>query len=176
MKLLNTLILALGLASASPAQDTYKAPSPSKPTPTPPVTNGHIPKGYKWHVTSWSAGCARHGCYYDFNVTGTADRGMPDFLAYCSGEDSGFFADCKLLKSGKRKDGPPSVAARLGHYDVEKADGKARLGVSLAFEERLSKDTLATWNFTGRYNATFNQFVAPLEEFYVTPNEVSGVA
>lgn len=58
-------------------------------------------EGYDWSVTGWSAGCARSGCYYDFNVSGPADDqspARPAFLAYCSGfGEDGPYEECNLL-------------------------------------------------------------------------------
>lgn len=71
-------------------------------------------EGYDWSVTNWSAGCARSGCYYDFNVSGVADDqnpARPAFLAYCSGgvEDAPY-DECTLLDEA---DVDRRVAARL---------------------------------------------------------------
>lgn len=61
-------------------------------------------EGYDWDVTNWSAGCARSGCYADFNVSGPADDQKPPrpaFFAYCSvfGEDAPY-EECTLLDTG----------------------------------------------------------------------------
>ena len=75
---------------------------------------------YKWHVTNWSAGCARSGCYYgirlnsfstqsphtykrksDFNITGAEyghDPTIPAFSAHCSGFGVGApFVPCNVF-------------------------------------------------------------------------------
>jgi len=36
--------------------------------------------------------------------------------------------------------------------------------------------TRTAYNFTGSHEAIYNQFVAPLQEFDVTPTQVSAVA
>jgi hypothetical protein len=58
-------------------------------------------EGYDWDVTNWSAGCARAGCYYDFNISGPADSNnpaRPAFLAYCSGSGEGAdYEKCELF-------------------------------------------------------------------------------
>merc|ERR1712070_1329040 len=70
-------------------------------------------RNYKFQVQNWEAGCARAGCYYNFNV-------------------------------------------------------------SLSFTT--NAETPVTYNYTGHYNATFNQFVAPTYDFKVKPDEVTAVA
>lgn len=71
-------------------------------------------EGYDWDVTNWSAGCARSGCYYDFNVSAPADDQNPPrpaFSAYCSGagEDAPYDT-CTLLDEA---DVTRRVAAKL---------------------------------------------------------------
>jgi len=91
-------------------------------------------KDYQWSVSNWEAGCARAGCYYNFNVTGTKNGNAPAFKAYCNGDDVGYFTSCQLLSgSSQGLLGPPDVAAELDHYNTSTADGIARLAVSLSF-------------------------------------------
>lgn len=106
--------------------------STASAAPTPQVAG--VPQEYYWNVTGWSAGCARAGCYYDFNVTGAIDGIRPGFLAYCSGDDVGYFKDCKLL-SGVSTSGIPTVAAELATANLSNPDGIAKLGVSLSFTD-----------------------------------------
>ena len=90
-----------------------------------------LPAYYHWNVTSWHAGCARSGCTYNFNVTGHRDGIYPGFLAYCSGDDTGFFKDCELL-DGVTTSGVPYVAASL---QPSQQDGVAKMAVSLSFTD-----------------------------------------
>lgn len=67
-----------------------------------------IPKGWNWQVEGWSAGCARSGCYYNFNVTiPSVKNGPAGVKAYCSGSEQGYdssfsvpstFRNCQLLE------------------------------------------------------------------------------
>ncbi|KAF2165884.1 hypothetical protein M409DRAFT_23615 [Zasmidium cellare ATCC 36951] len=119
-----------------------------------------LPQYYHWNITSWHAGCARSGCSYNFNVTGHKDGIYPSFLAYCAGEDIGFFEGCEILE-GVSTSGTPFVAASL---QPSRQDGVASLAVSLSFTDA---DTLITYNITGTHEATYNAFVAPLENFSI---------
>jgi hypothetical protein len=99
-----------------------------------------LPKSYNWTVTNWSAGCARSGCYADFNVSGPLDNPRPSFLGYCSVSDSGYYQQCKLLESSQQasQQGPvnipaPQVAAYLEPYNLTTANGVAALHVSFQF-------------------------------------------
>ncbi|KAI7304770.1 hypothetical protein KC315_g15007 [Hortaea werneckii] len=132
--------------------------------------SSHSKRNHKFQVQNWEAGCARAGCYYNFNVTGKRDGEKPAFKAYCSGDDSGYFKACELLK------GPAGaeVAAELAPYDFTTANGIAAMGVSLSFTT--NAETPVTYNYTGHYNATFNQFAAPTYDFKVKPDEVTAVA
>lgn len=57
-----------------------------------------------WNIVNWEAGCARSGCYYNFNVTGPADGEIPSFGAYCNGYEyrtnETFFQPCGVYDSG----------------------------------------------------------------------------
>ncbi|RMY23647.1 hypothetical protein D0867_01913 [Hortaea werneckii] len=150
--------------------------------------SSHSKRNYKFQVQNWEAGCARAGCYYNFNVTGKRDGEKPAFKAYCSGDDSGYFKACELLK------GPvgTEVAAELAPYDFTTANGIAAMGVSLSFttnaetpyvisqkqlwQSQANPSNRVTYNYTGHYNATFNQFAAPTYDFKVKPDEVTAVA
>ncbi|KAK4494496.1 hypothetical protein PRZ48_014794 [Zasmidium cellare] len=121
-----------------------------------------LPQYYHWNITNWHAGCARSGCSYDFNVTGPLDGIYPEFKAYCSGGDIGFFEDCELLEGLTNEGtGVPSVAARL---EPSAQDGVARMAVSLSFQEETAG---ITHNITGTHETSYNAFVAPLEDFSI---------
>lgn len=57
-----------------------------------------------WNIINWGAGCARRGCYYDFNVTGPADGVIPSFGARCHGDEEHtsetFFKPCGVYDAG----------------------------------------------------------------------------
>jgi len=64
-----------------------------------------IPGNWTWHVSGWSAGCARSGCYYDFNVTVPTVQGqIAGVKAYCSGYENGWYRKgnwyqgCRILE------------------------------------------------------------------------------
>ena len=118
MHVLSILTAATGLIAASSA-----APASTS-------SLRHSTK-YHWDVTGWEAGCARSGCFYNFNVTGKKDGDFPKFLAYCSGEDVGYFKQCNILEGVTSKI-VPSVAAELNQHSTE-PDGVAAMAVSLAF-------------------------------------------
>lgn len=108
--------------------------STSLATALPQVPKGsptELPEGYKWDVTNWTAGCARGGCTYDFNVTGAFANLYPGFKAYCSGKDTGYYQDCKILED-LTTSGVPFVAASL-RPNVQ--NGIATMSVSLKFTD-----------------------------------------
>lgn len=109
-------LIAPSLAAALP--ETFAAPS-------------GLPEGYQWSVENWHAGCARSGCSYDFNVTGTITPPYPGFKAYCSGSDTGYYANCEILE-GVSTSGIPFVAASLR---PNFQNGIATMSVSLSFTD-----------------------------------------
>ncbi|CAJ2502774.1 Uu.00g101680.m01.CDS01 [Anthostomella pinea] len=132
---------------------------------------------YDWAVTGWSAGCARAGCYYDFNITGdantTAKPQRPGFKAYCSGQEGEGYRACTQLDS---EGNDAEVVAKLFPHNIT-ANGTSSLPhiqVSLRYTDLDSASTW--WNYTGDAYARFNQFVAPPMNFSITPDEVFGVA
>lgn len=126
---------------------------------------------YTWQGLNWSGGCARSGCYYDFNITGPArGAGVPAFLAYCSGGVEGApFDQCEVLDEG---DTSRRVAAKL--QPVNTTGTGAHLAVSYEFADPVQVGTW--WNYTGYTTLPYNQFVSPLINFTVTPSELFGVA
>ncbi|KAK5135753.1 hypothetical protein LTR08_004739 [Meristemomyces frigidus] len=156
-------IITLLAATASLTTSSTAAPTGT--------SSGKDTAEYRWQVTGWSAGCARSGCYYDFNVTGPEDGNIPCFQAYCSGDDVGYFKQCEIL-SGSSTSSIPSVAAELDHYNTSTADGIAAMAVSLSF---VDADSGARYNYTGHHNATYNQFAAPLESFKIKPDSATAV-
>lgn len=121
MQLLTVITAAAGLLASASAS---------------PASKGKQNDNYKFHVQNWSAGCARAGCYYNFNVTGRRSGDKPAFKAYCSGSDVGYFESCEVLKGPVGID----VAAELAPYDVATANGIAAMGVSLRFTPNLEDE------------------------------------
>ncbi|KAI3326255.1 hypothetical protein HD806DRAFT_441502 [Xylariaceae sp. AK1471] len=132
---------------------------------------------YDWDVTGWSAGCARQGCYYDFNITGAANLTSrpptPRFKAYCSGSGEG--AAYRLCTRLDHEDTDALVVAKLLPSNIT-ANGTrlATIQVSLRYTDLYTSTTW--WNFTGHGSSFYNQFVAPLQNFTITPDEITGVA
>ncbi|KAI1194800.1 hypothetical protein F5X97DRAFT_263953 [Nemania serpens] len=131
---------------------------------------------YNWAVTGWNAGCARAGCFYDFNITGvgnlTSRPPTPGFKAYCSGEGEGSpYRLCDRLDS---EDTDAIVVAKLLPSSILNGTRPATIQVSLKYTDL---DTPTTWwNFTGHASSFYNQFVAPSQNFTITPDEITGVA
>ncbi|OTB09074.1 hypothetical protein M426DRAFT_18459 [Hypoxylon sp. CI-4A] len=134
--------------------------------------------GWDWAVTGWSAGCARAGCYYDFNVTGvgstTAYPKTPSFKAYCSGEGEGAsYRACTTLQDSETD---YEVVAKLlpSNSSTNGTSHKPNIQVSLQYTDLDSPTTW--WNYSGKAEASYNQFVAPLMNFTITPDTIYGVA
>ncbi|KAF7197289.1 hypothetical protein HII31_01340 [Pseudocercospora fuligena] len=155
MQLLNTLIFATSsLAAALPQLDG--------------VRTTDLPEGYSWSVENWHAGCARAGCNYNFNVSSEINNIYPGFKAYCSGYDTGYYSDCEILE-GVSTSGTPFVAASL-RPNVQ--NGIATMSVSLSFTD---SGTGITRNISGWHDASYNAFVAPLQNFTIEPSQVTAV-
>ncbi|KAG4420408.1 hypothetical protein IFR04_006424 [Cadophora malorum] len=153
-------LLALSLLSAT---------SLAAPTPAPQSGTGVNDPNYSWSVTGWSAGCARSGCYYDFNITAPAYNDIPAFSAYCSGGPEGAaFKPCGVFDD---LPGNRGVAAHL--LEAETGTG-AHIEVSLQWTDL--EQTSTYYNYTGNATSIYNQFVAPLQEFTITPSSAFGVA
>lgn len=94
-------------------------------------------EGYDWVVSNWSAGCARSGCYYDFNVSAPADDqspARPAFLAYCSGFGEGAsYDECTLLDESDV--GRRVVAKLLPAIRASNATTIAQIQVSLQYTD-----------------------------------------
>ncbi|KAI1466063.1 uncharacterized protein F4812DRAFT_95648 [Daldinia caldariorum] len=132
---------------------------------------------WEWSVTGWSAGCARE-CHYNFNITGdassTSKPARPSFKAYCggSGEGSNYRA-CTPLEETETD---YLVLAKLlpSNATTNGTSHKPQIQVSVKF---IDLDTPTTWwNYTGKAVASYNQFVAPLMNFTITPDTIYGVA
>ena len=101
-----------------------------------------IPEGWNWQVEGWSAGCARAGCYYDFNVTiPTVENGPAGVKAYCSGSEEGYdssfsvpstFRNCQLLEGvnngvaarfNLREQSSPGQGGSMGPSEIEVSFG-----------------------------------------------------
>jgi hypothetical protein len=67
-----------------------------------------------WNIVNWEAGCARRGCFYDFNITALVDGLNPAFSAHCSGDEDRtnqtFFRLCGVNEDGL---GNRGVAAKF---------------------------------------------------------------
>ncbi|KAH9844726.1 hypothetical protein Tdes44962_MAKER07136 [Teratosphaeria destructans] len=165
----------LGLASA----DTSGAINPAT----------KLPVEYVWAVSHWVAGGARAGSSYDFNVSAEyVANSNPEyppgkhFFAYCSGlspyagpDVVSFYQPCKLFEGGSASDGL-QVAAYLEPYDLVKADGVARIHVSLEYLDLTYAKVPTTRNYSGSYDATFNQVSAPAYDFTIVPNTLVSYA
>ncbi|KAL5318390.1 hypothetical protein ACEPPN_013450 [Leptodophora sp. 'Broadleaf-Isolate-01'] len=159
---INFLVLSFLSATA------LAAPAPA-PAPAPQAGTGVNDPAYSWSVTDWSAGCARSGCYYDFNISAPAYNDIPAFSAYCSGYTVGApFQPCGINDD---LPGNRGVAAHL--LDAETGTG-AHIEVSLAWVDLEQTDTY--YNYTGNATSTYNQFVAPPQNFTITPSSAFGVA
>ncbi|KAI1355144.1 hypothetical protein F5Y01DRAFT_270924 [Xylaria sp. FL0043] len=131
---------------------------------------------YNWAVTGWSAGCAKSGCSYDFNITGAENLTQypktPAFKAYCAGFGEGSpYRLCDRLDDGKTD---AIVVAKLLPSNTTNGTRHAKIQVSLKYTDLDSPTTW--WNFTGHADSVYNQFVAPLQNFTITPSEITGVA
>ncbi|KAH8156475.1 hypothetical protein CIB48_g11772 [Xylaria polymorpha] len=119
---------------------------------------------YDWAVT-------------DFNVTGAANLTSrpptPAFKAYCAGDGEGSpYRRCTRLDKEKTD---AIVVAKLLPSDIS-ANGtrSATIQVSLKYTDLYTPTTW--WNFTGHASSFYNQFSAPLQNFTITPDEITGVA
>ncbi|KAI1171407.1 hypothetical protein F4777DRAFT_582974 [Nemania sp. FL0916] len=133
---------------------------------------------YNWDVTGWNAGCARSGCYYDFNITGAANLTSkpptPAFKAYCAGDGEG--SPYRLCDRLDKEDTDAIVVAKLlpGSSNSTNGTRPATIQVSLRYTDLYSSTTW--WNFTGHASSFYNQFAAPSQNFTITPDEITGVA
>ncbi|KAI1140448.1 hypothetical protein F5Y05DRAFT_318544 [Hypoxylon sp. FL0543] len=135
--------------------------------------------GWNWAVTEWTAGCAgASNCHYDFNVTGIGNStdypATPSFKAYCSGQGEG--APYKACTATGESETAYVVAAKL-LPKTNVTNGtlpQPHIQVSIQFTDLNSASTW--WNYTGRAEAKYNQFVAPPMNFTIVPDEIFGVA
>ncbi|KAI1156926.1 hypothetical protein F4825DRAFT_140447 [Nemania diffusa] len=92
---------------------------------------------YDWAVTGWNAGCARAGCYYDFNVTGAANLTSmpptPAFKAYCSGDGEG--SPYRLCTRLDDEDTDAIVVAKLLPSTIINNTRAAMIQVSLKYTD-----------------------------------------
>ncbi|KAL5450231.1 hypothetical protein PMIN07_001233 [Paraphaeosphaeria minitans] len=137
-----------------------------------------IPENWNWHVSGWGAGCARSGCYYDFNVTvPTIEGHIAGVKAYCSGYENGYYRkgnwyqNCRILEGVNN-----GVAAKLSERPPENdTESTSPQQILISFEYAAYEDRPA-YNFTGSHKTIYNQFVAPEQEFDVKPTSVFAVA
>ncbi|TID14110.1 hypothetical protein E6O75_ATG07342 [Venturia nashicola] len=118
----------------------------------------------QWNISNWEAGCARSGCFYNFNVTGRPDDVVPSFAAYCNGYEYRtnvtYFQPCAIYDKGE---GNRGVSAR---FIPRKGNGiLEKVAISFAYTN-LTTGTVR--NFTGEANITMNQFVAPPQNYSIT--------
>lgn len=114
----------------------------------------------------------------DFNITGignSTDRPpSPSFKAHCSGEGEGAdFSACSALEKAETD---YEVNAKLlpSKNSTNGTTHRPQIQVSLRYTDLYTESTW--WNFTGQADASYNQFVAPLMNFTITPDTVYGVA
>ncbi|KAI0206114.1 hypothetical protein F4808DRAFT_455601 [Astrocystis sublimbata] len=124
---------------------------------------------YNWAVTGWSAGY--------FNITGAANYTSrpptPAFKAYCAGDGEGSpYRLCRRVD--KEKTDAIVVAKLLPRPTYNNGTVPATIQVSLRYTDLYTPTTW--WNFTGHASSFYNQFVAPLQNFTITPDEITGVA
>ncbi|KKY39979.1 hypothetical protein UCDDA912_g00023 [Diaporthe ampelina] len=161
-----SLVAAISLLASAEAAHLW-----SKPAAKLVKTKEAVASNYTWTVTGWSAGCARAGCYYDFNISAPAvSESVPAFKAYCSGFGEGApYDDCEILDDNENLH---QVAARL--QAVNTTGTGAHLAVSYEFADPTAEGTY--WNYTAYAVSSYNQFVAPLLTFTMEPTEIWGVA
>ena len=84
---------------------------------TMPTSTLETSNDYTWSVSGWSAGCARRGCYYDFNITLPEYNELPELNAYCSGIENvelpNYGVDFRACKLRDRLSEGIEVAAKL---------------------------------------------------------------
>ncbi|KAI3400116.1 hypothetical protein diail_4347 [Diaporthe ilicicola] len=161
-----SLVAAISLLASAEAAHLWSNPAAKMVQVKAPV-----PSNYTWTVTGWSAGCARAGCYYDFNVSAPAfSESVPAFKAYCSGFGEGApYEECEILDD---EENVHQVAARL--EAVNTTGTGAHLTVSYEFVDPTAEGTY--WNYTAHTVSSYNQFSAPELTFSMTPSEFWGVA
>ncbi|KAI0164227.1 hypothetical protein GGR52DRAFT_111280 [Hypoxylon sp. FL1284] len=128
---------------------------------------------WNWSVTQWGAGC-NDTCTYDFDVAAagnaTSKPPRPSFKAHCSGEGEG--AGYTFCKNLAKTETPYHVVAQL--LPSNDSSHRPQIQVSLEYTDLESNSTW--WNFTGKAEASYNQFSAPLLNFTITPDTLAGVA
>ncbi|CAN9342464.1 unnamed protein product [Alternaria alternata] len=142
--------------------------------PTTQTEQPKIPSNWTWHVEGWSAGCARSGCYYDFNISVPSIEGeILGVKAYCSGYENGWYrkgnwyAPCRILEGVNN-----GVSAKFSERTSDTSGSPDQ--ILLSFEKAPYEPLNTTgYNFTGSHEAIYNQFVAPEQEFDVTPTAVT---
>lgn len=161
-----SLVAAISLLASAEAAHLWSGPRAKLVK-----TKQAVASNYTWTVSGWSAGCARAGCYYDFNISAPAfSESVPAFNAYCSGFGEGApYDDCQVLDDNRN---PHQVAARL--QAVNTTGTGAHLAVSYEFADPTADGTY--WNYTAYTVSSYNQFVAPLLTFNMEPTEIWGVA
>ncbi|XXH03595.1 hypothetical protein Hte_010000 [Hypoxylon texense] len=114
----------------------------------------------------------------NFNVTGIGNSTdmppSPSFKAHCSGEGEGAdFSACSTLEKAETD---YSVVAKLlpSKNSTNGTAQRPQIQVSLRYTDLYTKSTW--WNFTGQAEVSYNQSVAPLMNFTITPDTVYGVA
>lgn len=97
-----------------------------------------IPANWSWHVEGWSAGCARSGCYYDFNVTvPTIEGKILGAKAYCSGYENGYYRKGNWYESCRILEGVNNgISAKLGERKLDAETGYYNSGdeIFVSFE------------------------------------------
>ncbi|KAF2451958.1 hypothetical protein P171DRAFT_426377 [Karstenula rhodostoma CBS 690.94] len=137
-----------------------------------------IPENWSWHVSGWTAGCAKQGCFYNFNVTvPTVEGQIAGVKAYCNGYETGYYRKGNWYESCQILEGVNNgVAAKFSERPAKsETESESPQEIFLSFEYAGFEDRPA-YNFTGSHKVIYNQFTAPVQEFDVKPTEVSAVA
>ncbi|KAI5860135.1 hypothetical protein GGS23DRAFT_599784 [Durotheca rogersii] len=155
MRVSSVLAVAAGVSTASAAPTQAAAAAQS----------------WEWAVTEWSAGY--------FKIAGVGDStskpATPSFKAYCNGAGEGAdYSACTILEEAET---PYAVVAKLlprAPATNESTSNPPVIQVSLQFTDLETPTTW--WNYTGKAEARYNQFVAPAMNFTITPDTIHGVA
>ncbi|RMZ69229.1 hypothetical protein GMOD_00003170 [Pyrenophora seminiperda CCB06] len=160
----------LALSGAALASSSCKAPEPDQ------KKGMEIPGNWTWQVTGWEAGCARQGCYYDFNVTMPSVPGkVGGVKAHCQGNENWFrkgntYKGCQLLDGVNNR-----VSAKLSERTSDSGtDFPTEILVSFEFGKGPFLPN-PSYNFTGSHKTIYNAAVEPLQNFTIVPTTVTAV-
>jgi hypothetical protein len=156
------LTLAAGaIAAPTAANDTSEPPKQVLPP--------GYPSSWAWHVEDFEAGCTRGGCFYRFNLTSPP---VPDKAIgckwYCSGTENGGYGNENFYENCRMIDGVNiGASAKLSK---RANDVPRQLFISVNVPGWAYEPKRHAYNFTAITDDwTYNQSVAPEEEFDVYP-------